>query len=98
MSTESLAKLHSKLDEYEARLVATEKRITEDDGIADLTEAHRAEGGKLREKARTVREKMPADEGSVWDAVQNEIRRDVDALVGDFRHWIDYLDGEYRKD
>lgn len=50
----------------------------------------------LHSKSDELAKKMDDKQGSVWDAVKDEVRHDLDALEGDFRHWIDYLDKHYR--
>jgi hypothetical protein len=58
---------------------------------------HRARLDTMEAQANAVQEKLPEEEGSAWDAVKQEVKRDLDALAQDFEHTVNYIDEHYRE-
>ena len=91
---DSLADIRAQLETLQQNLAA---KIAEFRNDESASPAHRAKAEALQTKMATVKGKLPADEGSVWDAIRQEIRRDVDALAQDFNHTVGYIDQHYRE-
>jgi len=87
---ENLSELRESLDELQKKLGETAAEFAADESVGPRISA-------LKAKASAVQEKLPAAEGSVWDAVKHEVRHDIDALMQDFAHMVGYIDEHYRE-
>jgi len=91
---ESLAELRESLDALQKRLGEKAAEFTADERVPA---EQRARVETMEQQAKAVKDKLPEDEGSVWDAVKHEIQRDLDALKQDFDHTVGYIDQHYRE-
>lgn len=91
---ESLADLRASIEALEKQLAEKAAAFGKDESASA---EHRARLGEIGEKANAVKQKLPSEEGSVWDAVKHEVKRDMDALTQDFNHTVDYIDKHYRE-
>ena len=55
-----------------------------------------AKAEAIRGKSGELTKKLNEKESSVWTAVKDELHRDLNALEGDFEHWVKYLDAHYK--
>lgn len=91
---ESLTELRDRAEELQKRLADKIAEFSKDERVSA---EHRAKIDSIHEQAKAVKEKLPAEEGSAWDAVKHEVQRDLDALVQDFEHTVSYIDEHYRE-
>lgn len=91
---ESLAELRDRIETLQKRLGEKVAEFAADERVPA---EHRARVGTMEEQAKAVKDKMPPEEGSVWDAVKQEVKRDLDALTQDFEHTVNYIDEHYRE-
>ena len=90
---ESLAELRESLDALQKRLGETVSEFRADERVPA---EERARVDTMEEQVKAGKEKLPEDEGSVWDSVKHEVQRDLDALKQDFAHTVSYIDQHYR--
>jgi hypothetical protein len=50
----------------------------------------------IRSKSTELTRKLAEKQSSMWAGVKDEVNRDLQALEGDFEHWIRYLDEHYK--
>jgi predicted lipoprotein len=91
---ESLNELRESLEALQKRLA---EKVAEFRADERVPAEHRARVDTMEEQAKAVKEKLPAEEGSVWDAIKHEIKRDIDALSQDLEHTVSYIDEHYRE-
>mgnify|MGYP000403935725 CR=1 FL=1 len=91
---ESLTEMRGRIDDLQKRLGDKIAEFRDDERVPA---EHRARVDAMHEQAKAVKEELPSEEGSVWDAVKHEVKRDVDALVKDFEHTVTYIDEHYRE-
>lgn len=91
---ESLEDLRDRLETLQQSLAA---KIAEFRSDESASPEHRERVDALHAQAAAVKAKLPADDGSVWDAIRHEVQRDMDALSKDFEHTITYIDDHYRE-
>lgn len=90
---ESLTELRDRIEDLQARLSDKVAEFRAGDRVpAD----DRARVDAMQEQAKAVKDQLPQEEGSVWDGVKHEIKRDMDALAHDFEHTVAYIDEHYR--
>ncbi len=90
---ENLADLRARIDDLQKRLA---DKIAEFRADERVPAEDRARVDAMQEQANVVKEKLPEEEGSVWDAIKHEVKRDMDALAQDFEHTVSYIDKHYR--
>lgn len=90
---ESLAELRESIEALQSRLA---EKVAEFRADERVPAEHRARFDTLAQQARAVKDKLPADEGSAWEAVKQEVKRDLDALAQDFEHTVNFIDEHYR--
>lgn len=91
---ENLTELRQRVDDFQRRLADKVSEFTRDDRVPA---EHRARVDAMQEQTAVVKEKLPREEGSVWDAVREEVQRDMEALSKDFEHTVAYIDQHYRE-
>jgi uncharacterized coiled-coil protein SlyX len=91
---ESLTELRDRVDDLQKRLADKVAEFRADERVPA---EHRARVDAMQAQAEAVKEKLPEEEGSVWDAVKHEVKRDMDALAQDFEHTVGYIDKHYRE-
>ena len=91
---ERLADLREGLEVLQKRL---SEKVAEFRADERVPAEQRARVDTMEDQAKAVKEKLPAEEGSVWEAVKHEVKRDLDALAGDFEHTVNYIDKHYRE-
>ncbi|GAB4348450.1 MAG: hypothetical protein Kow0026_02960 [Oricola sp.] len=91
---ESLAELRESLEELQKRLGEKAAEFAADERVPS---EQRARVETMEKQARAVKEKLPEEEGSVWNAVKHEVQRDLNALAQDFDHVIGYIDKHFRE-
>ena len=91
---ESLAELRGRIEDLQARLADKVAEFRDDERVPA---EHRARVDAMHEQAKAAKEQLPEEEGSVWDAVKHEVKRDMDALAHDFEHTVTYIDEHYRE-
>ena len=89
---ESLQDLRESLKELEDRLAEKKTKI---DADAEAPAEGKAKIEAFEAKAAAVKAKLPAEEGSVWQAIKNEVNRDLNALSQDLEHTVNYIDEHY---
>ena len=87
---ESLSELRGRIDDLQKRLGDKESEFSKDERVPA---EHRAKVDAMQAQAEAVKEKLPTEENSVWDAV----KRDMDALAQDFEHTVSYIDAHFRE-
>ncbi len=50
----------------------------------------------IRSKSSALTNKLASNESSVWTAITDEVNRDLNALEGDFDHFVQHLDKHYK--
>jgi len=91
---ESLAELRENLEALQKRLGEKVAEFRADDRVPA---EQRARVDTMEQQAKAVKEKLPEEEGSVWDAIKHEVQRDLNALKQDFDHTVGYIDEHYRE-
>ena len=91
---ESLSELRGRIDDLQKRLGDKVSEFSKDERVPA---EHRAKVDAMQAQAEAVKEKLPAEENSVWDAVKHEVQRDMDALAQDFEHTVSYIDKHFRE-
>ncbi|MFZ2101095.1 MAG: hypothetical protein WAU86_11080 [Oricola sp.] len=86
---ESLKELRESLDALQKRLAEFGADET------SVSPEHRERFDMLQAQANAVKAKLPAVEGSVWDAVRQEVKRDLDALAQNLEQTVSYIDAHY---
>lgn len=91
---ENLTDIRARLEAIENSIAAKIKEFRDDESVSPQ---RRERLGALQGKAADVKKKLPVEDGSVWDAVKQEIQHDMDALFKDFDHAVTYIDEHYRE-
>jgi predicted nucleic acid-binding Zn-ribbon protein len=91
---ESLSELRGRIEDLQKNLADKVSEFSKDERVPA---EHRAKVDAMQAQAEAVREKLPAEENSVWDAIKHEVQRDMDALAQDFDHTVSYIDKHYRE-
>ena len=91
---ENLTEFRQRVEDLQRRLADKVAEFARDERVPA---EHRARVDAMRKQAEVVKEKLPRDENSLWDAVRHEVQRDMDALAQDFEHTVAYIDQHYRE-
>ena len=93
--------IRESLSELRAGIVALQRslatKVAEMRADERVPPDHRARLDTMEAQAKAVQEKLPEEDGSAWDAVKHEVKRDLDALAQDFEHTVNYIDEHYRE-
>jgi hypothetical protein len=96
MSNEDYDALKKQFDDFSRRLDARGAEF-KDKGLFATTHAAHAERLAKGQAAVEARLAATTGRGDVWEATKAELRRDIDALIGDFGHLAEALDAEIMK-
>lgn len=91
---ESLSELRGRIDDLQKRVADKVGEFRQDERVPA---EDRAKVDAMQAQAGAVKERLPEEENSVWDAVKHEVKRDMDALAQDFEHTVSYIDKHYRE-
>lgn len=91
---ETVAELREKMEALQHRVAAKAAEFRTDERVPA---EHRARIDSMQAQAGAVKERLPGEEGSAWDSIKEEVKRDMDALARDFEHTVSYIDNHYRE-
>lgn len=89
---DTLAELHGRLDDLEARLKAKTAKAR---AKGSLDAQRKRELAKVQAHAAAMRHKLNSPKSSDWKTVKQDLEADWDILAHAFARWVEHVDEDF---